>query len=112
MTLLEFLENSKMDLIDGVDSGMCSQEEVGRIIDHIGELEQMQQDIKNKDLFLDKVMESHKREIKNMINSTCEKCIYVNKINSYTFMCGNKNSLIKDTIINKHFWCILGRVKG
>ena len=59
-----------------------------------------------------KIIESHKREIKNIINSSCEKCIYVNKINSYTFMCGNKNSPINDTIIDKRFWCILGRVKG
>lgn len=112
MTLLEFLENYKMDLIDGVDSGACSQDEVGQIVDYIGELEQMQKDMEYKNLFLDKIIEAHKREIANIINSTCEKCIYVNKINSYTFICGNKNSPAEDMIIDKHFWCILGRTKN
>ena len=112
MALLEFLENHKIDLIDGVDSGSCSQDEVGQIVDYIGELKQMQKDMEYKDLFLDKIVEAHKREITNIINSTCEKCIYVNKINSYTFICGNKNSPIDDMITDKHFWCILGRVKG
>ena len=112
MTLLQFLENYKMDLIDGVDSGSCSQDEVGQIVDYIGELKQMQKDMEYKDLFLDKIVEAHKREITNIINSTCEKCIYVNKINSYTFICGNKNSPTDDMITDKHFWCILGRVKG
>ena len=112
MTLLKFLENHKIDLIDGVDSGSCSQDEVGQIVDYIGELKQMQKDMEYKDLFLDKIVEAHKREITNIINSTCEKCIYVNKINSYTFICGNKNSPTDDMITDKHFWCILGRVKG
>lgn len=109
--LIKFLENYKSDLIDGVESGVNTSEEVAQIVDFIEEIEQSKKDMEYLHLHADKLIEQHKLQILNLFNSSCSNCIYVNKINSYTFICNNKNSPLDDKITDKNFWCNLGRVK-
>ena len=91
----------------------CNIEESKKILSLIDKIyDEFEKDIEYKNLHIDKLIEQHKLQIINLFNSSCSNCIYVNKINNYTFVCNNKNSPLEDKITDKNFWCILGRIKN